>query len=87
MKRKHQRLAAYAGGIALVVGGGALAKFVDPTAGAALVAAGAFVIGGIQKEMLPRPHRRSTDGGTIVMGYSDGHKTPRATPTPTPVTK
>lgn len=61
MNRKQQRFSAYAGGVALIVGGGALAKFVDTGAGAALITAGGFVIGALQKEVLPRPHRRKDD--------------------------
>lgn len=61
MKRHHERLLAYAGGTVLIVGGGALAKFVDASAGAALITAGGFLLGALQKEVLPRPHRRSTD--------------------------
>lgn len=66
MKNHHRRLLAYTGGIVLIIGGGTLAKYVDASAGAALVAAGAFVIGGIQKEMLPRPHDRRKGDPPIV---------------------
>lgn len=61
MKREHQRFSAYAGAVILIVGGGVLAKFVDTGAGAALITAGGFVIGALQKEVLPRPHRRKDD--------------------------
>lgn len=61
MKRQHQRVLAYAGGALLIIGGGVLAKFLDAGAGAALITGGGFVLGALQKEVLPRPHRRYND--------------------------
>lgn len=45
-----QKLIAYIAGVGMVVGGGFLAKLVDVTAGGALVAAGAFLIGKVGSE-------------------------------------
>lgn len=50
MKKKH----GYLSGVLLIVGGGLLTRFVDASAGAALVAAGGFLMGAIQKEWLPK---------------------------------
>lgn len=44
----------YVSGVLLIVGGGLLTKYVDASAGAALVAAGGFVMGAIQKEWLAK---------------------------------
>jgi hypothetical protein len=51
MKKKH----GYLGGILCIVGGGLMTKYVDPSAGAALVAAGGFVLGAIQREWFVKP--------------------------------
>jgi acyl-CoA hydrolase len=51
MKKKH----GYLSGVLMIVGGGVMTKFVDASAGAALVAAGAFVLGAIQKEWFVKP--------------------------------
>lgn len=45
----------YISGVLCIVGGGLLTKFIDASAGAALVAAGAFVLGAIQKEWFQAP--------------------------------
>ncbi len=45
MKTHKRRLQAYAGAIALILGGGCTAKWIETTAGLALVAAGVYLIG------------------------------------------
>ncbi len=66
MSRRQERLMVYAGGVAAIVGGAFLTR-VDPLGGAALVAAGTGAIALIQKEALPRPHRRMTDPADTVV--------------------
>lgn len=60
LSRTQQRILVYVGGIATIVGGAYLTK-IDITAGIALVTAGGGVMGMLQKEMLPRQHRRKDD--------------------------
>lgn len=43
----------YGVALALAVGGGVMAKFVDDLAGGAMVAAGAFLLGKLGAELLP----------------------------------
>ncbi len=45
----------YISGILMIIGGGVMTRYVDPSAGAALVAAGGFVLGAIQREWFPPP--------------------------------
>ncbi len=61
-KRRYRpgKLEGYVLGVVTVIGGGVVARFIDPTAGAALVAAGAWGIGKIQKESLARKERTET---------------------------
>jgi len=55
MKRKHKWFVI---GLAIIVGGGLMIKYVEPTSGAALVAAGGWLIGKLQRELFPdaTPH-------------------------------
>lgn len=55
-----KKLYAYALGGLMVVGGAALACWVDVTSGMVLGHAGAWLIGKVQKESLPRRPRHST---------------------------
>lgn len=61
MKRHHQRLLAYAGAIALVVGGALLAKFVETTSGLGLAGAGLVLMGKLAQQTLPPLQNRRKD--------------------------
>jgi hypothetical protein len=51
----NKKMHGYVGGVLLIVGGGMMNKFVDMSSGAALVAAGGFLLGALQKEWFPKP--------------------------------
>jgi hypothetical protein len=68
VRNHHKRLLAYLGATILVVGGGVLVqqKYIDASAGLALITAGGYVFGALQKEALPRPHNRRKEDPPVV---------------------
>jgi len=73
LSRTQQRIFAYTGGLAVVVVGGVITKYLDTTAGIAITGAGGMLLGALREQLLPPPHRRKTD--------PEGMMTP---PLPTP---
>lgn len=61
LTRTQQRILAYVGGLAVIVAGGLLTKYVDATAGIAITGAGGLLLGALREQLLPPPHRRKSD--------------------------
>lgn len=61
LTRTQQRVLAYGGGVAIVVVGGVITKYLDATAGIAITGAGGLLLGALREQLLPPPHRRKSD--------------------------